>query len=684
MQSGSVSGANITLSGGAAAGLILGGSLATPGTLLLLTNGVVAQPGGGITAGLLTTGSSVPSSVTLTQPANQIAALGQFATVGDTTIAVAGNLSLVSTLDARNVALAAGSIDQSGIISADNVALQASGPIVLNGTVASAGVLRLLTPGDVTQTGGAVLAKLLTTDIPAASISLPQAGNQVQALGPVMVTGKLSLVDERSLAITGPVTAGTLTLTTGAGAGTNGSLGVAGDLAAGASATFVTASDFNQVSGTITAPEIVQTAGGSTLIAGTIISPSLLSTSGVGVTLSGEIITAGVPQPKLHFGEKLPEAPPGGLGATFVIDGTSAAPFSQTLAPGGVSVQPIGGTALATIRIDLHGGDGITPGSGTVRFGNFIAPRTNLILNLGAGFATGPIDVNSLLILGNGGGTSLSGIVNNFGGSQAAGVSIIAPISATNYRINSCVIASVNCVLLPQETVPVNNPVRDLVIAAPRRGRSRSRSAERLGPGLLSHAHPPPLALLALLPGCATPPPDAYVHGATSGKPAESVSIGKDTSGADCTQQAGAHVSADVYCGTWQNPSARVRSAGPVAAGGLMELATAGSWRAWIDSRFLCGPRRRPPSSATCRPWSCNARAGRAGGRRWPSWRKSAAPAGWLTACCPRCRRCSARSACCPAGFPPPPRRASGRIRCWPTASLRARSARTTWASTRP
>ncbi len=261
MQSGSVSGANITLSGGAAAGLILGGSLATPGTLLLLTNGVVAQPGGGITAGLLTTGSSLPSSVTLTQPANQIAALGQFATVGDTTIAVAGNLSLVSTLDARNVALAAGSIDQSGIISADNVALQASGPIVLNGTVASAGVLRLLTPGDVTQTGGAVLAKLLTTDIPAASISLPQAGNQVQALGPVMVTGKLSLVDGRSLAITGPVTAGTLTLTTGAGAGTNGSLGVAGDLAAGASATFVTASDFNQVSGTITAPEIVQTAG---------------------------------------------------------------------------------------------------------------------------------------------------------------------------------------------------------------------------------------------------------------------------------------------------------------------------------------------------------------------------------------------------------------------------------------
>lgn len=487
-QSGGISGANIALSGGAASGLILDGSLATPGTLLLLTSGAVAQPGGSIAAGLLTTGPTTPSSVTLAQPANRIAALGQLATVGDLTLVdggsllvlqpvasggdvaldVAGDLVLASALSARTVALTASAIGQSGGIAADDIALQASGFIVLNGTVASAGTLRLRTPGVVAQTGGAVLAKLLTTDIPAASIAMLQGGNQIQALGPITVAGKLAIVDGRSLAVTGPINAGSVALTANAGAGTDGSLSVARDLNAGSLATLTAAGDVNQAAGTIAAAEIVATAGGSTSIKGSIVSPSLLSISGVGVSLSGEIVTAGVPSPKLRYGERLPVAAPGGLGATFVIDGGSAAPFSQTTAPGGVSVRPIAGTAFATLRIDLYGAGGVSPGSGTVRFGNLVAPRTNLVLDLGAGFATGPIDVNSLLVLGNGGGTSLSGIVNNFGGSQAAGVSIIAPISATNYRINSCVIASVNCVLIPQETAPVSTPSHDLTIATPR------------------------------------------------------------------------------------------------------------------------------------------------------------------------------------------------------------------------
>ena len=45
---------------------------------------------------------------------------------------------------------------------------------------------------------------------------------------------------------------------------------------------------------------------------------------------------------------------------------------------------------------------------------------------------------------------------------------------------------------------------------------------------------------------------------------------------------------ADVFCGTWQQPSARVRSGGPGSAAELAQLATASQWRSGIDIRFRC------------------------------------------------------------------------------------------------
>jgi CHAT domain-containing protein/tetratricopeptide (TPR) repeat protein len=99
------------------------------------------------------------------------------------------------------------------------------------------------------------------------------------------------------------------------------------------------------------------------------------------------------------------------------------------------------------------------------------------------------------------------------------------------------------------------------------------------------------LALLAplLLLACQTPPPDAYVKGGQSAaKPVAQVAIGKNSVGEDCTQQAEAGQSADVFCGTWQQPSARVRSGGPGTAGELAQLATASPWRTGLDNRFRC------------------------------------------------------------------------------------------------
>ena len=105
------------------------------------------------------------------------------------------------------------------------------------------------------------------------------------------------------------------------------------------------------------------------------------------------------------------------------------------------------------------------------------------------------------------------------------------------------------------------------------------------------------LALLGalLLAGCARPPASAYVEGGIgSTTPSKQIAIGKNAVGESCTlQPAGA--GADVYCGSWHQPSARVSEGGAIDAGQLVALATASPWRVGIDQSYLC----RPPQATS-------------------------------------------------------------------------------------
>ena len=89
------------------------------------------------------------------------------------------------------------------------------------------------------------------------------------------------------------------------------------------------------------------------------------------------------------------------------------------------------------------------------------------------------------------------------------------------------------------------------------------------------------------------PPPDAYVHGAqTTPREARRAGVDRQELGGRGLHPAGRNgQSADVFCGTWQQPSARVRSGG---AGqprrNSRRLATASQWRSGIDTRFRCEP----------------------------------------------------------------------------------------------
>ena len=65
---------------------------------------------------------------------------------------------------------------------------------------------------------------------------------------------------------------------------------------------------------------------------------------------------------------------------------------------------------------------------------------------------------------------------------------------------------------------------------------------------------------LAWLAGCQTPPPEAYVGRAQA--EGDGVAIGRDAAGEVCRQYVQPGGGADIYCGTWKQPAARVR---PVA-----------------------------------------------------------------------------------------------------------------------
>ena len=99
-----------------------------------------------------------------------------------------------------------------------------------------------------------------------------------------------------------------------------------------------------------------------------------------------------------------------------------------------------------------------------------------------------------------------------------------------------------------------------------------------------------PLLLASWLVACDKPPPDVYVASSVSVTKSDGqVSIGKNAVGEDCTQASsdlpGGVRKADVFCGTWNQPSATMRSG---AEGDLAQLATDSPWRKGINERFRC------------------------------------------------------------------------------------------------
>ena len=146
----------------------------------------------------------------------------------------------------------------------------------------------------------------------------------------------------------------------------------------------------------------------------------------------------------------------------------------------------------------------------------------------------------------------------------------------------------------------------------------------------MKHAVLPAVLLALSIAGCAVPPSSAYVN-STGGSTPGGESLGKNAAGEACTQQArgdGAGRVVDIYCGTWQQPSGSIRSAGRVDTAVIADLATASPWRQGIDQRFACGAPRMTTilDSVPAAVLSCTRRQG-----GWPHVALVAAAGGGAT-----------------------------------------------------
>jgi CHAT domain-containing protein/tetratricopeptide (TPR) repeat protein len=96
------------------------------------------------------------------------------------------------------------------------------------------------------------------------------------------------------------------------------------------------------------------------------------------------------------------------------------------------------------------------------------------------------------------------------------------------------------------------------------------------------------LLVLAPLTGCEKPPASAYVRGTSVARPSEQTSLGSNTAGEACVQQPAGARGAVVFCGSWQQPSARVEFGGPATVPDMAATASSGTWRTGIDARMQC------------------------------------------------------------------------------------------------
>jgi hypothetical protein len=200
-----------------------------------------------------------------------------------------------------------------------------------------------------------------------------------------------------------------------------------------------------------------------------------LVANAVSITAPGQITLDGTPDGGLFIAEpnggKLSQTPQPGdsvitvtqapgagnplilqTGIFYVDAGGAAADFPL------FSNQPANLFFVATPQGDIQFAPSPPQSNGLV------APSITGLFDLGAtGNASGNVDLLSLIIL-SGVATNLTGELDGLSGQAAAGKGTVDPFPKPPFQFNACPIGSVNCIIIPIETLPTNNPLQNFDI----------------------------------------------------------------------------------------------------------------------------------------------------------------------------------------------------------------------------
>ena len=449
-----------------AGGIVSAGTISTPGLLDITTRqGGFTQTGGLIAAGTLTSSGGIAGSASFTGGVDRIAILGAFSTTGALTLLDTGTLTVAGPVSN-------GAASQ----------LSASAGLILAGNITAPALDLATRSGGVTQTGGVLTLGTLTGQGGiAGGATLASAGNQIAAIGSMTVAGgNLVLTDAVSVNLAGTITAPNATITTPGSITIPGTI-TTGTLALSAGGTIIRPANAGRFTiGTLTGNAVTianfGTAANVTVLGQFVVTGSTLTlanaqpltvtgplsaefigiTATDTITLSGTINTMGLPV----AGQIA--STPGDPGSYFAV--TSSGNGTSTIHDlGTLLIQPSANAQTATVRFDLP------TNGGTIVLDNLVGPSANVILYTRAGGAvSGQIDIGSLTVIGTNGSSLLNGFVAKTTGPEAAHLAAIKPDPSATYRLNSCPIGSVNCVLIPVAGLPPSNPLRDFFLDAGR------------------------------------------------------------------------------------------------------------------------------------------------------------------------------------------------------------------------
>jgi filamentous hemagglutinin family protein len=493
----------LTAPGLTIAGLVSDGGAGT--TSLTASNGAIGETGRLISATL--SGSS--TGATSLTGSNAIATLGNFSaaglTVDDGTAltvtgrAAGGNLAVLS--DSAGLTVGA-----SGQVSANAVSLTGASLTLAGGvTDGGAGTTSLIaTGGAIGETGVLVSGTLsgsstgatsltgtntigtLTGFTASGGLNLDDGGNLTVA-GPVFAGPSAQITIPGTLTLSGPLTAGTVSLTAA-------SLSLDSTLAGTTRVALAIGGAVNET-GSLDTPLLTGGSGGATTltsggnrineIAGYAAGSVLDVVDGEALTLAGIIsaptmvfdatpnqITIANGTTIVTSGTARPTGPAGSFAYPLSTPTTIASPgayFSDFVQQGVVTVTSASG-GPSILRIDAYDGGNIALSP----IGGLVGTSTWLILDLhssGAlGAASGNMFVRWLDVIfplgSTGGGAALAGTVDGISGQLAAGASDISPVADPRFRVNTCAIGSVNCVVLPVEVLPLANPLQGFSLGA--------------------------------------------------------------------------------------------------------------------------------------------------------------------------------------------------------------------------